>query len=341
MTYRIGFLGCGGRGRTHATAYRNIDNVEFAAASDVDSGRLESFREQFGVKRGYGPFQDMLANEELDILHIATQPTLRREPTIMAAERGVKVILSEKPIALSLPELDEMLEACKKSETTLVINHQLRYQTNWIKLREAVESGVIGDISIIRVSCWHNLMGQGTHILDLVISMLNDTSPTRVAGLVYGDGDFATTHASPNNAIGVLQFGKECRCYFEIGPDAPAVPNETNFSLNFQMQICGNLGRAETSLDKGYRIWGKGDSDWVGEYIPYGTQDAASQVAMTADLLRCIEDKDFIHPCDARTGRISFEIIEAICHSSLRRTPVDVPLDTSESALLILKQKAN
>jgi len=62
---------------------------------------------------------------------------------------------------------------------------------------------------------------------------------------------------------------------------------------------------------------------------------------MTKGLLRCIEDKDFIHPCDARIGRISFEIIEGVCHSSLRCEPVDLPLDETESALVILKQKAS
>ena len=138
----------------------------------------------------------------------------------------------------------------------------------------------------------------------------------------------------------MVDFGEECRCYFEIGKNAPSVPNVPPSPMAFQMQIWGDEGRAETSLSQGYRIWGKGEREWIGEVIPYGTQDTISQAEMTKDLLLIIEDKNFVHPCDAKIGRISFEIIEGVCHSSLRGEPVELPLKESESALVILKQKA-
>ncbi len=340
MSYKIGFIGCGGRGRVHARAYNEIENVSLTAAVDIDAVRLQGFQEEFKIQNGYSTFKEMLENEELDIVHLATQPTLRVEPIVMAVEHGVKVILSEKPLALNLPDYDMVLAACEKSGTTLVINHQLRYQTNWIKLREAVESGKLGAIRIIRISDFLSLISDGTHILDLVIFMLPNNPPTRVTGLVWDLSGYAETHAGPNKSIGVVDFGEECRCYFEIGGNAPSVPNVPLSPMAFQMQIWGDEGRAETSLSQGYRIWGKGEKEWVGEVIPYATQDTISQAEITKDLLRCVEDKDFVCPCDARTGRISFEIIEGICHSSLRNEPVDLPLRETESALVLLKQKA-
>ncbi len=340
MSYKIGFIGCGGRGRVHARAYKEIENVILMAAADIDKDRLPGFQDEFNIQKGYNTFKEMLENEELDIVHLATQPTLRVEPIVMAAEHGAKVILSEKPLALNLPDYDTVLAACEKLGTTLVINHQLRYQTNWIKLREAVEAGALGTIRIIRISDFLDLISDGTHILDLVIFMLPNIPPTRVTGLVWDLSGFSKTHAGPNTSIGVVDFGEECRCYFEIGKNAPSVPNVPPSPMAFQMQIWGDEGRAETSLSQGYRIWGKGEREWIGEVIPYGTQDTISQAEMTKDLLLIIEDKNFVHPCDAKIGRISFEIIEGVCHSSLRGEPVELPLKESESALVILKQKA-
>jgi len=340
MSYKIGFMGCGGRGHAHSHAYKKIEDVELTAAADINTKRLQRFQEEFKIQNGYKTFKEMLENEELDIVHLATQPTLRVEPIIMAAEYGAKVILSEKPLALNLPDYDTVLAACEKSDATLVINHQLRYQTNWQKLREAVESDRLGPIRIIRISDFLSLISDGTHILDLVIFMLPNIPPTSVTGVVWDLSGYSETHAGPNKSIGVIDFGKECRCYFEIGQNAPAVPNVPPSPMAFQMQIWGDDGRAETSLSQGYRIWGKGEKEWIGEVIPYKTQDIISQAKMTKDLIRCIEDKDFIHPCDARIGRISFEIIEGVCHSSLRSEPVDLPLKETESALVILREKA-
>jgi len=340
MSYKIGFIGCGGRGRVHAQAYKEIDNVTFTAAADIDENRLQKFQEEFKIQNGYNTFEEMLENEALDIVHLAAQPTLRVEPIVMAAEHGAQVILAEKPLALNLPDYDMVLAACEEAGTALIINHQLRYQTNWLKLREAVESGRLGTIRMIRVAELPQLIEDGTHLLDLVIFMLSDSQPTRITGTVWDLSSFASTHAGPKQSIGVIGFGDECRCYFEIGENAAHVPNEPGHYMNFQMQIWGDKGRAEASLNNGYRICAQGDSDWVGEVIPYGIQDSISQAEMTQDLLRCIEDRDFRHPCDARIGRISFEIIEGVCHSSLRGIPIELPLKEIESALIILRQKA-
>jgi predicted dehydrogenase len=341
MALRIGFLGAGGRGHVHAAAYLSLlEEARPAAVADLVESKRRDFARAFpSVAATYGPYEAMLDGEALDVLHIATQPDVRAEPVVHAAQRGVPVIVVEKPVARSIGELDAMLDACSRSGSRLIINHQLRYQTNWIRLREAVESGRLGRVEKVSAYCRGNLLAQGTHLLDLVASMLPGARAVRATALVYGLSDFSTSHPSPNHAVGVLVFDNGVRCDVEIGVDGPEIADE-GFWLMFGMRVWGRAGHAETSLGKGYRIWTKGDSDWSGETIGYGVQDAAAQTEFSRDVLRAARDAAFRHPCDARAGRVSFEWIEALCLSSLRGAPVPLPIGPGESGLAALSEKA-
>ncbi len=52
MSYKIGFIGCGGRGRVHARAYKEIENVILMAAADIDKDRLPGFQDEFNIQNG-------------------------------------------------------------------------------------------------------------------------------------------------------------------------------------------------------------------------------------------------------------------------------------------------
>ena len=86
MSYKIGFIGCGHRGRALARAYEGIENVVLTAVADTDADRLQEFQDKFGIQKTYTTFEEMLENEALDIVNLAAQPTLRVEPIVMAAK---------------------------------------------------------------------------------------------------------------------------------------------------------------------------------------------------------------------------------------------------------------
>ncbi|GIX07394.1 MAG: hypothetical protein KatS3mg115_1797 [Candidatus Poribacteria bacterium] len=341
MRIRVGFLGAGPRGRAHAQAYAGlVDRVELVAVADLDAERRDAFAEEFAIPRRYESYPEMLQTERLEVLHIAAPVTVRTEPIRAAAEAGVPLIVSEKPIAVHRREYDTLLQIVERAGAQLVINHQLRYQTNWQKVYEAVSTDRLGEVRRILVSCRGNLLSQGTHLLDLVVMMVGDPGPGRAIATVYGEGDFATTHPSPDNSVGVLLFesGLVVDCF--LGPDAPPILGEESFWLTFGMRVLGEEGRAEASLEGGYRLWGRGDSRWEQERIDYGKQDREAQAAFTADLLRVLEEPGFRHPCDARVGRISYEWLEALALSGGLSTPVRFPLPEGVSGLAMLAERA-
>jgi predicted dehydrogenase len=338
MAVRVGFIGCGPRGTAMAQAYQAIEGVELVAACDIDEGRLAAFCERFHITHRYTDYTKMLAQEVLDIVHLATQPTLRVEPIIAAAEAKVKVILSEKPIALSLPELDEMLTACQRNGSRLVINHQLRYQSVWRRLHSALTHRELGEVTFLHAHCRMNALEQGTHLVDLVLWLLGEQMPAWVMGDSWGESDFAKTHSAPDNLVGVLVFADGLRCLVEMGPSAPALSDDDRMSMHFGIRVMGTEGWAQAWLARWQLV--KRAEQQTQLRLPYDEDNFAAQFAFQRDLVRAATEPDFVHPCDAQSGRASLEIIEALCLSALEGKRIPLPLPSGISGLATMRKRA-
>ena len=74
----------------------------------------------------------MLETEDIDIVSVCTRPKMHAPVVIEAAKRGVKGILSEKPMAENLGQAREMLETCSQHTVKLAIDHQLRFNAPYV-----------------------------------------------------------------------------------------------------------------------------------------------------------------------------------------------------------------
>ncbi|MCS7263869.1 MAG: Gfo/Idh/MocA family oxidoreductase [Armatimonadetes bacterium] len=337
MALRVGFIGCGARGTIMAQCYQRVENVEFVAACDIDEERLSIFCERFNINRCYLDWSQMLQKENLDIVHLATQPNLRKEPICAAAEAKVKVIVSEKPIALSLPDLDEMIQACQANKCKLVINHQLRYQSIWKRLQSAIENREIGDVNFFHAHCRMNALEQGTHLIDLVLWLRGNQMPTWVVADAWGYEDFEKSHSAPGSILGCLHFVDGIRCFVHMGPHATALPDNDTFHMHFGMRVVGTEGWSQIWLGRWQVV--KSSRHQSSSFVPYDQDDMAAQIAFQKDVVRAAIEPEFIHPCDAKWGRASLEIIEALCLSSLEGKRVNLPLPKGISALATMRKQ--
>ena len=183
-TYRAGIIGLGFIGGadqvsgdaigqqvvdldgTHLDALSNHPAVDLVAGSSRDVGRRERFAQRTNA-RTYADWKEMLAQEELDIVSVATYAPVHAEMTIACAEQGVRAIYCEKAIATRLPDAEQMLEACGKASSLLVINHQRRFNVNYRRLRDLVAGGGLGELTSASMQ-WGagRLGGVGTHMID-------------------------------------------------------------------------------------------------------------------------------------------------------------------------------
>src|SRR5262245_7879056 len=110
--YRAGLVGCGGMSRSHARALQGARRVELVALADVYEPNLRAAGAAYGVDRLYPDHHRLLERERPDLLVVTTQAPQHAEIVIDAARAGVKGIVCEKPIAMTLADADAMIAAC-------------------------------------------------------------------------------------------------------------------------------------------------------------------------------------------------------------------------------------
>jgi predicted dehydrogenase len=125
----------------------------------------------------------MFDKEELDIVEILTPHHLHSEITVYAAQKGVKAISVQKPMALSLKEADEMINACKNSGSILSIYENFFFAPHIRKAKELLDSDYIGDPTSIRLKIAMGSTG-GWRIPKSAQKWRKD--PIKIGGAVHG-----------------------------------------------------------------------------------------------------------------------------------------------------------
>ena len=150
---KLGFIGCGGIARRHALAVKEVKGVQAVAAADISADALKAFGEANGVAALYGDYRRMLRKADVDAVCVALPTGLHKRATVAAAKAG-KHVFCEKPMAMSLPDADAMIEACATASVKLMIAQVRRYDSNWGAFRKLIQSGAIG-----RPVLWRQLSG--------------------------------------------------------------------------------------------------------------------------------------------------------------------------------------
>ena len=167
--YKTAMLGCGGRARAHADAYRFVKNGKLAAICDMNTELLNSFGDDFGISSRYTDLDAMLEKEKPDVLHIVTAPVLRgsneriRYPLMkQASDAGVPAAIVEKPIAVESEDWKQIAGLSKETKTKFVVNTQLNFHPQNLELKQDVAEGRIGDIKFIDASARRHTRRSGS-----------------------------------------------------------------------------------------------------------------------------------------------------------------------------------
>jgi len=147
---RGAIIGFGYAGQNHAEAYKNIQDIRITAIADISNQRLTVAKEKLGVqtKSLYTDYKKMLTEEKLDFIDICVPHSYHKEIVISAAKKGLH-ILCEKPLGLSLAEIDEMIQAVKENDLQLMVCHELAYLPSNSITKRLIDDGKIGRVFYI------------------------------------------------------------------------------------------------------------------------------------------------------------------------------------------------
>ena len=273
---RIGIIGCGGiANNKHMPALSKLsDKCEMIAFCDQDVERTQKAAAQYGTAdaKVYSDYNELLANPEVEVVHVLT-PNVAHAPITVAAFEAGKHVMCEKPMAHTSADAKKMLDAWKKSGKKFTIGYQNRFRPEIQMLHKACENDELGEIYFAKahairrraVPTWGvfpnkalqgggPLIDIGTHALDLTLWMMDNYKPVSVTGQVFyklGNLPQATegnmfgpwdpeTYEVEDSAFGMIKF-----------ENGAAIQLEAAWAINMQTSreasttLCGTKAGAE------------------------------------------------------------------------------------------------
>jgi predicted dehydrogenase len=144
-TFGVGVVGTGFGRKAVMPAIVEASGFELVSVCSSRLENADAAAEQFGAAQATAQFQELLDNDDVDVVVVATPPRWHKSMSIDALNAG-KHVICEKPMALSVDEATEMLAVANEHSLTHVIDHELRYSPSNRQFREMVTDGYIGEL---------------------------------------------------------------------------------------------------------------------------------------------------------------------------------------------------
>ena len=182
---RFGIIGFGFMGHEHMTLLSDFDGIDVIAICDIEADQMNDAPE--GVAK-YTDAADLLARDDIDVVIISANNNQHLKLVKMAAA-AKKNIICEKPVALSIPDLEEMEKAVAENGIKFTVHQQRRFDPDYRTMKNVFDSDELGDIYTVQTGLygyngnmhdWHIYPEQGggmmydwgVHLIDQMLYMI-------------------------------------------------------------------------------------------------------------------------------------------------------------------------
>ena len=249
---RVGIAGLGRSGwNIHAHLLEPLSEMyRVVAVADVDETRQQEAADRFGC-RTYGSLESMLEDNDIDLIVNALPSPLHPSGSIAALRAG-KHVVCEKPMAARVADADRMIEAAQESKRVLAIFQNYRYNPEFIKVHEVIESGKLGRIVMIRLAWqgfgrrwdWQTLQkndggslnNTGPHMLDWALQLFGPQKPE-----IFCHLETTLTCGDAEDHVKLIFHG----------PNAPMLDLEITSACAYPQERCLVMGTQGTLTSEG------------------------------------------------------------------------------------------
>jgi UDP-N-acetylglucosamine 3-dehydrogenase len=251
---KVGVIGVGAMGKNHARLYSELPGVELIGVADVNETLAISVAQSYGCK-SFVDYNDLL-DENLDAVSIAVPTTRHMGVALDTIEKGINILI-EKPIADTVENADEIIEAARKHKVKLMVGHIERFNPAIIKLKELIDNELLGNVVSIsakrvgpyspRISDVGIIIDLGTHDIDIMSYLYGE----RVKAVYASAG--SVVHSHEDHAIITLNFNN--------GGSGVIDTNWLTPHKVRHLTVIGSKGIAEVNyIEETLRIF---DQEWV------------------------------------------------------------------------------
>ena len=147
--YNWAILGCGKIARKFSNDLKLLPNANLYAAASRNLNNAEEFANEFDYEKAYGSYQEMVEDDEVDIVYIATPHSFHLEHTLLCLNHK-KAVLCEKAFAINAKEVKIMIHAAKENNVFLMEAFWTIFQPQFLKISEIVKSKELGELKFIK-----------------------------------------------------------------------------------------------------------------------------------------------------------------------------------------------
>jgi UDP-N-acetylglucosamine 3-dehydrogenase len=182
----VGVIGVGNMGRHHARVYSELKGCKLVAVSDIDEERGKKIASQYGCAYQKN-YRDML-KQDIQAVSIAVPTVFHKDVALDCINAG-KHVLIEKPIADTVENANEIIEAAKRNRVKIAVGHVERFNPGVQRLKSMMKKGELGTITTVlarRVGVFPPQIKDANVIIDLavhdidILNYLLGKTPTRI-----------------------------------------------------------------------------------------------------------------------------------------------------------------
>ena len=352
QTYRIGILGCRGRGTAAARAYHAHPRTEIVALCDLIEERLNTLGEEVNVTARFTDLDEMIQQTRPDIVAIPTGTEFHYDLCMRVLEHGVHIEV-EKPMCVDLVQADAVIAKAEEKGVQVAVHHQGRVGASMQALARAFNAGKIGELRYMYGSGkgyygGYGLMNIGTHMLNNMLHF-GKCCKSVVAHLTTGAKPITPTDVVPSpSGMGTIA-GEYITATLQYEGNVTGTLLQHRFPKMdtdaYSMELYGTEGRL---------LWKIGGAWWLPtpHYLPDGIHDqwealeliypehydpksSASEMDywFVEDYVNAL-DEGRPHTCSGTEGRHIIEMMMGIFESAAYGTRVDLPQSDRRHPLL-------
>lgn len=215
-----GIIGCGDFGNQHLLALSLMHGVKITALCDVHIESCYKLKEKYALDAEcFDDYNEMLKKMKFDIVAVVTSDKAHAPATIAALEAGNHVIC-EKPMSLFLEDCKAMIDASERTGKLLMVGQVCRFAPGFVKAKEIVESGLIGDLFFVESEYAHDyknipgvdgwrtdkdrepIIGGACHAIDLLRWIAGDPTET----MAYSNHRVLTDWPVNDATVAIMKF---------------------------------------------------------------------------------------------------------------------------------------
>ncbi len=152
---RYGLIGAGVFGGIHMSTLALMDHCEVKAICDKHIESAKELAEKYDVADVYSDYNEMLKRDDIDAVAVVISDKAHKDATIAALKAG-KHVLCEKPMSLFVEDCRDMIKTADETGKILMVGQVCRFAPAFIKAKELVESGVIGELFYVESEYAHD-----------------------------------------------------------------------------------------------------------------------------------------------------------------------------------------